>query len=275
MLIDCHTHLTSDPEESEPTRYWRRHHRIPDCVLEPYLKAMESMDRVIVLAWPYPPYSACGNEAAAQLTKEYGDKFLLFWAVNPRLPTALSNLERGVQEHGAVGVKMSSLYMKFKPDDRRYFPLYERIQELGLPVMWHQGSSFEAVDGPLEWAQPWRLDKVARTFPELKIVISHFGFPWVREAVALLRKRPNLYTDISSLGARTWILYDALVNAVQYGATEKIFFGSDYPLFTPEQMRAALYEAAAIPQGTNLPQVPAEVIDSILQRNCLEILGIQ
>jgi predicted TIM-barrel fold metal-dependent hydrolase len=61
---------------------------------------------------------------------------------------------------------------------------------------------------------------------------------------------------------------------VQYGAADKIFFGSDYPLVTPMRMREALYEAAAIPKGTNLPPVPEDVVDGILRRNCLEILGI-
>ena len=277
MVIDGHTHLggASDREDVEARGYWRKHHRIPDSVVEPYVKAMEWVDRCIVLAWPFPPDNIGRNECVAQFVREYGEKFIPFYSLNPRLSTAMLDLERVAKDWGARGIKMSSLYMKFKPDSEEYFPVYERIEELGLPVMWHQGTSFEAEDGTLEWARPWMLDKVARTFPGIKIVISHFGFPWMREVVALLRKRPNVYTDVSCLATRTWVLYNALVDAVQYGAQDKIFFGSDYPLVTPAQMRDALYEASSIPEGTNLPPLPRHVIDDILHRNCLEILGIE
>jgi len=53
-----------------------------------------------------------------------------------------------------------------------------------------------------------------------------------------------------------------------------VFFGTDFPWFKPDEERDGLYEAAAIPRGTNLPPIPAEVVEGILNRNCLEILGI-
>jgi predicted TIM-barrel fold metal-dependent hydrolase len=282
VVVDGHTHLGAyvghirDAEEydSEADGFWRKHHRVPNWIVEPYIEAMAWVDRVIVLAWPYPRNNIGRNECVAQFVREYGEKFVPFYSLNPRLPTAMSDLERAAQDRGARGIKMSSLYMKFKPDSEEYFPVYERIEELGLPVMWHQGTSFETQDGTLEWARPWMLDKVARSFPGIKIVISHFGYPWMREVVALLRKHPNVYTDVSCLATRTWALYNALVDALQYRAQDKIFFGSDYPLVTPAQMRDALYEASSIPEGTNLPPLPRNVIDDILNRNSLEILGI-
>jgi predicted TIM-barrel fold metal-dependent hydrolase len=283
VVIDAHTHLMEYVGHIRPAKggpnleagaYWKKHHRIPDWVVEPYLEAMEWVDRCIVLAWPYPDDNIARNECVAQFVREHGDKFVPFYNVNPSLPTAMSDLERAVEDWGAKGIKMSSVAMEFKPDDEGYFPVYERIEELGLPIVWNQGSIFVAPEGPLEWSMPWMLDKVARTFPSIKIIISHFGFPWVREVVALLRKRPNVYTDISCLATRTWVLYNALVDALQYGAEEKIFFGSDYPMFTPTQMRDALYETCSIPTGTNLPPLPREVIDEMMNRDCLQILGI-
>jgi predicted TIM-barrel fold metal-dependent hydrolase len=283
VVVDGHTHLGAfvgdirlrEGSDLEAEEYWRKHHRVPDWVAEPYIEAMEWVERCIVLAWPYPRNNIGRNECVAQFVREYGNKFVPFYSINPRSPTAMSDLEHAVEDWGAQGIKMSSLYMEFKPDSEEYFKLYQRIEELGLVIMWHQGASFEAREGPLEWARPWMLDKVARTFPGVKIVISHFGFPWMREVVALLRKRPNIYTDVSCLATRTWVLYNALVDAVQYDAEDKVFFGSDYPLVTPAQMRDALYQASSIPEGTNLPPLPHEVVDGILDRNCLEILGIQ
>jgi predicted TIM-barrel fold metal-dependent hydrolase len=274
VIVDNHTHL-GDTLDSEAREYWKDCHRIPDRVVEDYIEAMSSVDRSILLGFPDPPENISSDECVALFVREHGDKFIPFYSINPALPTAMSDLERAVQEWGAKGIKMGPIYSKFRPDDEQYFAIYERIEELGLPIMWHQGSSFEAPDGTLEWAMPWMLDKVARTFPDLKMVIAHFGFPWIREVVALLRKRANVYTDVSALGTRTWVLYNALVDTLQYGAEDKVFFGSDFPMFTPAQIRDALYQASSIPEGTNLPALPGNVIDGIVNRNSLEILGIR
>jgi len=235
---------------------------------------MESVDRAIILAHWGPP-SINSNECVAHFVQEHGDKFVAFCNIDPGAPTVMSDLERAVQEWGAKGIKLGPIYQNFRPDDEQYFPVYERIEELELPIVWHQGTSFDAREGPLEWANPVMLDKIARTFPDLKMVIAHLGFPWIREVVALIRKHPNVYTDVSALGTRTWVLYNALVDAVQYGAEDKVFFGSDYPFFAPAQIRDALYEASSIPEGSNLPPLPWDVIGGILHGNCIEILGIE
>jgi predicted TIM-barrel fold metal-dependent hydrolase len=278
VIVDVHTHLGLEVDR-RAREYWREHHRVPDWRVGPYIEAMKSVDRSVLLAFPFPDYdistNESDNECVAQFVREHGDKFIPFYFLHPGHPTAMADLERAVQEWGAKGIKLTPIYANFRPDDEQYFPFYARIEELGLPVLWHQGSSMDAPNGPLEWAMPWRLDKIARTFPDLKMVIAHFGFPWIREVVALLRKRANVYADVSAFGTRTWVLYNALVDTVQYGAEDKVFFGSDYPMFTPAQMRDALYEASSIPEGTNLPPLSRDVIEGILNRNCLEILGIE
>jgi predicted TIM-barrel fold metal-dependent hydrolase len=273
-MIDIHTHLASIYDE-EAKAFWESNRRIPERVAESYCEAMQSVDRAVLLAFPVPPGNIASNECVAHFVREQGGKFVPFYHIDPGLPTVMSDLERVAQEWGGKGIKLGPIYQGFKPDDERHFPVYERIEELGLPILWHQGSSLDAPNGPLEWAMPWRLDKIARTFPDLKMVIAHFGFPWIREVVALLRKRANVYTDVSAFGTRTWVLYNALVDTVQYGAEDKVFFGSDYPIYTPARMRDALYEASSIPEGTNLPQLSRDVIEGILNRNCLEILGIE
>ena len=259
----------------EAAEYWKKNRRIPDWITEPYVKAMETVDRAVLLGFPVLPGNISTNECVAHFVREHGSKYVPFYFLDPKLPTVMCDLERAVEEWGARGIKLGPVYQGFRPDDEQYFPIYERIEELRLPIMWHQGSSFSAPEGPLEWAQPWRLDKISRTFPDLKMVIAHFGFPWIREVVAMLRKRPNVYTDVSCFGRRTWVLYNALVDTLQYGVEHKGFFGSDYPIFTPAQIRDALYEVSSMAEGTNLPQLSADVVAGILNRNCLEILGIE
>ncbi len=272
MYIDCHSHL-GDLGDQKAVEFWKKNHRIPDWVAEPYLEAMREVDRAIVLAH-WGPLSINSNEVVAYFTRE-NPKFVPFYNIDPRTTTVIAELDRLVQEMGGKGIKLGPIYQGFKPDNEAYFPVYEKIQTLGLPILWHQGTSFDAREGPLEWANPILLDKVARTFPDLKMIIAHLGFPWVREVIALVRKHPNIYADISGLRLRTWVLYTALVELIQYGGENKIFFGTDYPWFTPAEMRDGLYEAAAFPVGTNLPQLPEQVVEDILHRDTLQILGIE
>jgi hypothetical protein len=185
----------------------------------------------------------------------------------PRAEAVLDDLERIAEEWDGKGVKLGSIHQHFKPDAEEHFPVYEGIQALGLVILWHQATSFDARKGPLEWANPALLDQVARAFPNSKMIIAHFRFLWTREVVALVRKPFNVYSDISPLRHTTWILYDALVNLVQYGGRDKVFLGSDYPWFTPTQEREGLREASRIPQGTKLPPLGAEAVAGILHRD--------
>ena len=271
MRIDCHSHL-GDLGDFRAAEYWQATHRLPDWVAEPDLEAMQSVDRAIILSHWGPP-SINSNEVVCHFCREH-TKFVPFYNIDPRTPAVLTDLDRLAGEMSGKGIKLGPIYQGFKPDDEAYFPVYEKIEALGLPILWHQGSSFDAREGPLEWASPVLLDKVARAFPDLKMVVAHLGFPWIRETIALVRKQPNIYADVSGLRLRTWILYTALVELIQYGGEDRVFFGTDFPWFTPAECRQGLYEAAAIPAGTHMPQLPPEVVDGIIERNVLEVLGI-
>jgi predicted TIM-barrel fold metal-dependent hydrolase len=272
MHVDCHSHL-GDLTDDKAAEFWKKNHRVPDWVAQPYLEAMQGVDRAIVLAH-WGPLSINSNEVVAYFTHE-NPKLVPFYNIDPRTPTVIDDLHRLALEMGGKGIKLGPIYQGFQPDDEAYFPVYEKIQALHLPILWHQGSSFDARMGPLEWASPVLLDKIARTFPDLKMIVAHLGFPWVRETIALVRKQPNVYTDISGLRLRTWLLYNALVELIQYGGEDKIFFGTDFPWFTPAQVREGLQEAAAFAKGSNLPQLPDEVIEGIVHRNTLQILEIE
>ena len=272
MSVDCHTHL-GELSDHKATEYWKKNGRVPDSVAKPYLEAMETVDRSIILSH-WGPLSINSNVCISWFVKEYGPKFVPFYNVDPREESAVEEIERLVREEGGKGVKIGPLYQGFKPDEEEYFPLYEKIQELKVPILWHQSTSCDQRFGRLDWARPILLDKIARTFPDLKMVIAHFGFPWIGEVIALVGKHPNLYTDISALRLRTWDLYNALIRISQYGFGGKVFFGTDYPWFKPAEMRQGLLEAAAYSEGNNLPTLSREMVDDLFERDTLGILGI-
>ncbi len=84
------------------------------------------------------------------------------------------------------------------PDDRWLYPLYETARELGIPILFHAGMSWEP-GSRLQYGQPMQFENVAADFPDLPIVLAHLAWPWVTEAVALALKYPNLHLDTSAL----------------------------------------------------------------------------
>ena len=273
MFVDLHSHL-GELLDHKATEYWKENHRVPDWVAQPYLEAMEAVDKAVMLAH-WGPLSINSNECVAWFVEEYGPKFVPFYNAEPAEPNAVEKIEDWIKNHGGKGVKLGPLYQGFKPDEEEYFPLYEKIQELGVPILWHQSTSCDQRFGRLEWARPILLDKIARTFPDLKMIIAHFGYPWIGEVVALVGKHPNVYTDIAALRLRTWDLYNALIKIRQYGFEEKVFFGTDFPWFTPAQTRDGLYETAKISEGSNLPPLTREDVEKLINRDTLKILGVE
>jgi len=109
---------------------------------------------------------------------------------------------------------------------------------------------------------------------ELPIVIAHMGHPWLAETIVLVRKHPNLYADISALHYRPWQFYNGLVLALEYGVEDKLLFGSDWPFTTPAETAAELRRINRFTEGTSLPRIPEEVIEAIIGRDGLALLGL-
>jgi hypothetical protein len=140
---------------------------------------------------------------------------------------------------------------------------------LGIPILWHQASAFPA-QSVLEYGDPLLLDKVARAFPELRMILAHFGLPWSDITVQLLRKNKQLYTDVSARMYRKWEMYNALLHALDYDVTGQILFGSDFPVQTTEEALATFRSIPAFAPG--LPPIPDAVIEDIIHNRPFELI---
>ena len=273
-MIDIHTHPCW-LRDHETYNHFDERGEIPEAALEPYFEAISDVDKAVALAfWAPDSRIEVSNAFVAEVVRHDPARLVGFASVDPKLPDAISELDKAIGDLGLQGLKLGPIYQHFVPDDTAYWPLYARVQELDIPIMWHQGTSFMVPEGPLEASQPHRLDIIARTFPNIKMVIAHFGYPWPREVVALLRRHPHVYTDISVLANRPWFLYNALIDALEYGAEDKILLGSDYPAFTARETVEALWKINDFARGTSLPTVPPKVLEAIIERDSLALLGI-
>jgi predicted TIM-barrel fold metal-dependent hydrolase len=152
--------------------------------------------------------------------------------------------------------------------------VYERAAALHLPVLFYAGTHLSAKT-KMEYARPYLLDEVARSFPSLRMVIGHLGYPWVDETLMLMTKHQNVFADLSGLIRRPWVAYDALVRAHQFQVIDKVLFGSDFPFTTPGEAIETIYSINQTAMGTNMPMIPREALRGIVERDALALLGIQ
>ena len=305
MLIDIHTHTPRHRERPQEAGGWSAgQDRVamrpdrPDAgavTWDDYLKAMAFVDRAVVfnIAPPppddHPPHGGPSpamplsdktvtarsvNDATAELVKAHPQKLIGFMSVHPRDRHMLDEMDRCVGDLGMRGIKLGPNYQNFDPVGDDAFRLYARAQELRLPIVFHQGTS-PVRFADLDYAHPRHIDRVAMRFPDLRIVLAHMAHPWQTDCIAVIRKHPNVWADISALHYRPWSYYNCLRLATEWAALHKLIFGSDFPVATPQETVEALPHINDILEGTKLPPVPLGELQKILDRNSLEVLGLE
>ncbi|MGV1046962.1 MAG: amidohydrolase family protein [Solirubrobacterales bacterium] len=278
MIVDCHTHVGershfSDEFVADLVRAWGAGAN-PARSLEQHWEAVAAVDRAIVLAFAAPRIGFdVPNEYVAAYVADHSEKLIGFASVDANDAEAVPALERAV-DSGLRGLKLAPTYQGFDPLGPEALAVCEAAEQLGLPVIWHQGTTFVR-SAELRWALPLQIDQVALRFPRLRIVIAHMGHPWIEDALVVVRKHPNVFADVSALHPRPWQLYTALVSAVEYGVGDKLLFGSDWPFVGLEDTFTGLRSANRFTEGTALPRIPDEVIEGIIVRPTLELLGLE
>jgi predicted TIM-barrel fold metal-dependent hydrolase len=188
-VVNVHAHLHSTMDVPARVAEWRRH----------------NCRKVVVLAdsayWQPPNSVYLGNDGVERWMKEFPD--LLVGMGNVELGQRMGSPDdvSRLKERGFTGLKLE---MPSHPYDHdRYMPLYERAEQLGMPILFHTGWVYRIADqdrrSRLSAAHmhPYTLDRIARSFPDLKLIGAHLGMPHCAEAIALLLGHPNLWFDIS------------------------------------------------------------------------------
>jgi uncharacterized protein len=241
---------------------------------EKHFQAMAGVDKVIVFGIR-AQYSGLSvpNEYVANYQAKYPDKVIGFGAIDPGVDPIGPTLKE-IVDLKLQGVKLGPIYQNIHPTDPRMMRVYAFCEANRLPIMIHQGTTFVRT-GPLKYALPIQLEDVAIAFPDLKMIIAHLGHPWIAETIVLIRKHPNVYSDISALHYRPWQFYNALILAKEYGVLDKILFGSDYPFTTPEAQMNGLRNINHFTEGTNLPRLTTEEIEGLIYSPTLRNLGLE
>jgi predicted TIM-barrel fold metal-dependent hydrolase len=296
MIIDVHTHVPTHrdvvPEaEREINTTWRSDKTVMSTVTwRDYIEAMAPVDRACVFGIRYEggldesgvpvlskglgsPYGPNVNDDVAAFARAHPDKVIGFMSVHPDERDVVAEMERCYHDLGLRGIKLCPNYQHFDPLGKNAFLVYGTAQRLGIPAVFHQGTS-PVRSAPLRYAHPLVMDEIASAFPEWRIVMAHLGHPWQVDTFMVIRKHPNVFADISSQYLRPWSQYNALRLATEWGVLAKLMFGSDYFVSTPDETIAGLLAVNSVIQGTGLPRVPEDALHEIIERDSLELLGL-
>jgi predicted TIM-barrel fold metal-dependent hydrolase len=185
-------------------------------------------------------HPALSSEEIALEAKDYADVIIPFGSVDPRTgATALERARRLVADFGVRGFKFHPSLQDFRPNDTTFYPLYQVLEELGVPVIFHTGQTGIGANLPggrgikLALSDPLLLDDVAADFPGLSMVLAHAGMPWYENALAMATHKSNVYIDLSGWSPK--YLPTPLVRAAGGYLSHKVLFGSDFPVITPER----------------------------------------
>ncbi|WP_228001885.1 amidohydrolase family protein [Nocardia australiensis] len=209
----------------------------------------------------------------AEYVALHAERLVGFMALDPTQPGWEDELRFGHTELKLRGIKLMPMYAGFDPRDPRFDPLWSYASAQGLPILLHTGTTFVS-QAPLEFARPGLLDNVARRFPELRMVLAHLGHPYEGECLAVIRKHPNVYADVSALHYRPYQLWNSLMLAQDYGVWGKLLFGSDYPFSTVNESVDGLRAVAKVVPPIGLRGLDPEQVELLIHRNALDLLDL-
>ncbi len=210
------------------------------------------------------------NEEIAEAAAQHPDVLIPFGSIDPaRGRAGIRSARRLVEDHGVRGFKFHPSYQDFEPNDRRHYPLYEEIQSLGVPALFHTGQTGIGSGLPggrgikLRYSDPMLLDDVAADFPGLTIIMAHPSVPWQDSAIAVAQHKANVYIDLSGWSPKYFP--PQLVRAANSQLKTKVLFGSDYPLLRPERWIKDFEQL----------EIRDEVKPLIMKQNAITALGLR
>jgi predicted TIM-barrel fold metal-dependent hydrolase len=211
------------------------------------------------------------NDYVVEVVRQKPDLFIGFARISPWDGMAgVRELERLVRDGGLRGLAMAPFRERITPNNRRYYPLYAKCAELGIPVRLHTSMSY-ATDRAYDLGHPRHLDDIAMDFPELTLIAGLGGWPWVNEMVALVRRYPNLYVDTAAHRPRHFATRGSGWEMLtQFGNTviqDKVMVGLSW-LTLSQPYETLIDEVLALP-------LKDSVKEKWLYHNAARVLGIE
>lgn len=205
------------------------------------------------------------NTAVGEAAAQNEDLLVAFGGIDPlQMADPVAELQRNFERWNMRGLNLQPWVQGLFPNDKKYYPVYEYLQDRGLPVTIHASINFSLHRG-MEYSHPRFLDQIACEFPQLTIVANHGGWPWVAEAVAVAWKHPNVYLELGGVSPKYigkpgggWEPLLTYATVLQ----DQLLFATD----------SIVPHARAVKEALDMPLKDA-IKEKVLYKNAQRILG--
>ena len=203
------------------------------------------------------------NNSILEFCRAYPNKFLGFWGIDPHKGMdAVREVEHVIKDLGMRGIATDPYLAHCPPSDARYYPIYAKCVELGVPVFVTTAPPAQVPRAIMDYIDPRQIDVVARDFPELILIMSHGGYPFVNEAIFACMRNANVYMDLSEYELAP--MAEVYVDALNKMIGDKVIFASAHPF---------IEQADAIEIYKNL-NISEEVREKVMYKTAAKILGL-
>jgi len=207
---------------------------------------------------------ANGNSAVLDFCTKAPEKYFGFWGIDPHKGMdAIYDLQQAVTENETInGAAIDPYLAKIYPNDAKYYPVYAKCCELDIPIIFTTGTASFVPGAVIDHVAPRYIDFVARDFPDLKIIMSHGGYPWVNESIIVAQRNKNVFIEFSEY--ELWPMGHVYVEAANTTIPDKIMYASAHPFI---DYREQLEKYAALPFAD-------DVREKVMYGNAARILGL-
>jgi predicted TIM-barrel fold metal-dependent hydrolase len=202
-----------------------------DTLLLPSTEVPEKADAIAYERYTTPP------EQVERLAADFPGRFVGLWSLDPS--TGHPGVQRAAEALAAshfVGLHFHTHSWDRAFDDRDYYPHYALAADLGVPVVMQAGTSGGLM--PSQCGQPIGIDRPALYFADVPFVLSHTGWPWCDEAIAMAQKHPNVYLGTAAWPPNHWT--DSVVRFLRGPGRGKTLFGTGFPVVGHRQALSRL-----------------------------------
>lgn len=209
----------------------------------------------------HQPLSSADIAAGAA---RHNDVLIPFGSVDPNRADALDRIRRLIDDSGVLGFKFHPTVQGFDPSDARFESIWGTLEAAGVVALFHTGQTGIGAGLPggrglrLELSNPMRLDGIAADFPGLQIVMAHPSVPWQDEALAVATHKHNTWIDLSGWSPKYFP--GELVRYANSILKDRVLFGSDFPLLTPDRWLSDVEQTAIKPE-----RLPALLKDNAIR----------
>jgi len=240
MIIDCHSHAYPDEVAIKLIPKIGRIYGI-----KPKYKGnvsglldtmkMASIDKSIVLTVANRKEHVLPSNNWCIGIQNLYPELIFFGSIHPDFENPENEIER-INDNGIKGIKLQPNAQRFYPDSERLFPIYQKLSDLGMILVFHTGDEVKPIKEL--YAHPKNFKTVLESFPDLTILLAHLGGYKTWDSLYYVLDYRNVWYDTAFIPEN--ISDDRFIEIVNEIGIDKIVFGTDFPWADPKIAKAEI-----------------------------------